>query len=100
MSFSPWKSWRNRKARGSDKKRILLAEKRRRWGRLNLERLEDRLAPAVASVVDGFGKLAVTITAGAPEDVAISSLAGNVKVNGSDPDSGSAASSSIRAIVV
>jgi|GEM_PF-6918000 len=100
MSFSAWKSRRNRKAQAADKKHILLAEKRRRWGRLNLERLEDRLAPSVASVVDGFGKLAVTITAGAPEDVAISSVAGNVKINGSDPDSGAAASPSIRSIVV
>ncbi|HEV3448446.1 MAG TPA: hypothetical protein VG099_27665, partial [Gemmataceae bacterium] len=61
MVFSPWKNWRNRKAQAADKKQILLAEKRRRWGRLNLERLEDRLAPAAPLAFTISSPSAVTL---------------------------------------
>src|SRR6266478_5670821 len=69
MSLSPWKSWRNRKSQAADQKQAVLTEKRRRWRRLNLERLEDRLAPAapLSYTIPTAGPHAVTLLLNGPD---------------------------------
>src|SRR5262245_40419798 len=75
-----------------------LREFRRRWFKhLLVERLEDRIAPTVTSDVTG-GKL--TVTSNAADAISITTASGNVKINGGDPGTGAAASSSITSIEV
>src|SRR5262249_32250541 len=61
---------------------------------------EDRLAPAVTSMVDGLGKPTIAITPGGVENVSITTAAGTVQINGANPGSGAALSSAIKAIAV
>src|SRR5262245_8828519 len=99
MAPSSWNKWLGRKAKGFERER-LRSVKRRWFPRLSLERLEDRLAPTVTSLVDAAGNLRVTVSPGAPEDVTIASVQFDVLVNGNNPDSGAIASAGIKTITV
>src|SRR5262245_16893854 len=64
---------------------------------LSVEQLENRVVLAVtSSVANGL----LTVTSNAADAISITSSSGNLKVNGADPDTGTATSSSITGIQV
>src|SRR5262249_42869051 len=95
MAFPSWQPWFNRFI-GETSRR----ERRRPWvnsWRPMLEQLEDRLAPAVNSVVAAN---VLTITGTFNDTMVLTSSGGNIKVNGADPNSGVALASGILQVIV
>ncbi len=64
---------------------------------LRLEHLEDRRLLAITDMVAGG---VLTISADAADNIAVTTVAGNVQINGADPMTGPAASSSITSIQI
>jgi hypothetical protein len=84
--LTSWLRRRNRKVKPARNEWGALHPLRKWRSPLYLERLEDRIAPSVTSIFDSStGKLAVTITPGGVEDVAITTSGANVQINGFNP---------------
>src|SRR5205823_4182810 len=99
MAILKWNKRRNRSQESNHdhRERFYLL---RKWRSLpSLERLEDRLAPAITSAFNsGLGKL--TVSSDGADSIAIINSAGNVKINGSDPTGGAVLSSAVKVIQV